>query len=548
MNIVEIKHTYLNHQAILYINQEEISTYGNLSSLMKRPFHVWAPNLISALDQEIGDLYRMELTGTFFQYKVLEEEAKRSTYCSGILFHQSSSIYPVEWIQQRLIQLCLNHGIQTEQSLPVYVYSEIEKLSIDGYLEVRREMAQLCLLTNEEDDLNRINRDTAIVVQDSEQAPTVKDDGSHAVYLIPSLFVDHFLEFYRLYHVTIPCIENCLQALKYCRLEEIEKTELQSIVTGRASYYFGSLPEQIDEGDSYDVCFISFPSGVFKIFSSDPDTVSFKDGKLTAKKSGKASISIHNQDGSVLETREVEVISHNYAREIHFITDLQAMTLYSRQKLEIAVLPADAEDLDELVWSVEPFSAAQITDEGEITALQSGIVKVIVTGKRTSAVHKINIQVDPVRIQIEPPSIQIAKGEERIVSCLITPEGAATGDLSWSFDNPDIAMINPSLDGTRCKLITTGRHSGSGNIKCCSSSQGIAAICNVTVRDNHADKFFSMIALALIILGVFWSPLMIGAAVVSGYGLYINWKKEKLGTYWFCLIVSIILSFIWLRQ
>lgn len=542
MNVIEIKQTYLNHQLVLRINQEEISLYGNLSALTKRPFCYMAIRLIPALDNELCDLYIIELTGTTFQYEILKQEVKKSRFCMDIFFHPIPSLYSPEYIQQRLVQLCAAQEVSVDYSAPINIYSEPDFPLPKGYIYSQRCIAQLCLLNNAGNDSSCSEKILEIIIQNSGQPSEMQAESINAVYYIPFTLVTQFLEHYKLFHQTIPCIENCLQVLKYCRLGEKEQAELQSITTTTATYYMDFLPDYIDEGEEYDFHFESFPSGAFHLICSPQDSISIKNSKLIAKKSGIASIFVINQAKERVETRKTEIISHNYAREIHFISDLQAMTLHSQCRLPIAVLPADAEDLDELKWSVEPFSAAQITNTGEITALQPGIVKIKVSGKRTFAERTITIQVAPVKLQVNPSFIQIAKGDEIIVSCDVTPEGAAAGKLSWSFDNPDIAIINPSLDGTRCKLVTTGRHSGTGNIKCTLPTNGIAAICNVVVTDNRADKLFSTISFILLFLSFFWFPFVFAAVVCSGYGLYINRNKEKLGGYWFCLIASVSMA------
>ena len=96
MNVIEIKQTYLNHQVVLRINQEEISLYGNLSALTKRPFCYMAIRLIPALDNELCDLYIIELTGTTFQYEILKQEVKKSRFCMDI-FYTHLSIFNKDW-------------------------------------------------------------------------------------------------------------------------------------------------------------------------------------------------------------------------------------------------------------------------------------------------------------------------------------------------------------------------------------------------------------------------------------------------------------------
>lgn len=537
MNQVVIKHTYLNSKATISINGEEISQYSELSALLNRSFHEWVGKLLEELDAEIYDDYVIDYFALPFQYELLK--AQSSEYCREIRYYPIDTLYEPTTMAQSLIAMCQRHNMQVECKNSARVYSECA-------LELPKELvksdalaADLCVFGDFEKELKAINA----VISNSTDVRVTTSSGK-IVFHLPVDMLASFLDFYKIVYVNTPAIENCINALKYTQLTIAEKTELESIQTGKASFYLGPVPDNMDADNECKIEFISFPTKKYTLISVAPDIVSYNNGTLKAIRSGSATLVVRDESNVTVGSRIIQVIEHQYVQEIRFVPDFEYMKRNERKKLGIVLLPAGAEDQNDLEWSVSPFSAAQVTNNGEITALETGTAYITVKSRKAQATYELHIRPDLQGLRFDPQKVQLIKGETKVITCLTTPPDAAVDKLAWSFDNANIASCNPSLDGRKCQMIASGQYTGSGNLRCYDPATGIGAICNIEVVQNNADNFLALIALILIIAGLFFPPLELGAIAAAGYGLYSNRGKEKLGRYWWRLIVSVLLFLI----
>ena len=535
MNKVIIRQTYLSSKLEILINNDPISSYSDLASLVNRPFSEWGPRILQELDEEVYDPYSLDFYAFPFQYEILKYYQKDSKFCEKIILHDIISIYSQDFIKKMFQDICSRYHLCVIEDTGISLYSEVPVIRRNGFIVTDNPIADLCIVT----DRQRAVGTTNIIL--SEDNSGISTDGNIIFYSIRQELTEKFLDYYKTGIVDTVYIEKCLNAFQYADLNQKDKTFIQSVITNQPGYYVGEIPETIDSGEKIPFSFESFPEDFFKPVSDDPSVMRIEQNHLYGCNGGTASICIKNKQGNIVWTRQVKIIHHNYAREIQFIPKFSFLKIHEKNQFEIVVLPSDAEDVNCLEWSVEPYSMAQITNEGEITALQTGTAIVKVKGKRTEAVCKIEIKSGVDRLSFDTQKIRIFNGEERIIECRTFPNNAAIENLEWSFDNKNIAFCNPSKDGMRCLLTASENYTGTGNLVCYDPASGLRAICNIEVAKNKIKDFLAAFVIVMMLFG-FASPLFSFLSIaVSGFSLWKYWGQKKLIPFWVGGILSVLI-------
>ena len=142
--------------------------------------------------------------------------------------------------------------------------------------------------------------------------------------------------------------------------------------------------------------------------------------------------------------------------------------------LSAIVQPSDA-DYDVITWSSSDPSVASVTN-GMITANSVGTTKITaIAGGKTSSPCVVTVQ--PIRVTavtISSQSLELSYGETYELTAVVVPPNATDSRVSWKSDNPEVVTV--SENGK-----VTAVSSGVANISVTTLSQGITAICKVTV-------------------------------------------------------------------
>ncbi|MBO7367100.1 MAG: Ig domain-containing protein, partial [Paludibacteraceae bacterium] len=133
---------------------------------------------------------------------------------------------------------------------------------------------------------------------------------------------------------------------------------------------------------------------------------------------------------------------------------------------------------ERLMWSSEDTNIATVNENGEVTGVKAGMVKIWAqcgTVKKFCSVTVSNAPVESV--VIEPATAIIAKGETKQFSAHVLPEVAETGSLvySWKSSNTSVATIDS-------KGLVTAKGVGESDITV--TVDGKSATSKLTVKDN----------------------------------------------------------------
>lgn len=118
------------------------------------------------------------------------------------------------------------------------------------------------------------------------------------------------------------------------------------------------------------------------------------------------------------------------------------------QPLTASIYPSNSTN-KELIWESDNLSIATVDSNGEVRAVSPGIanIKATVNGTGISSTCVVLVFIPAESISISE-SLDLARGSSFNLAPSITPSGATNYDISWSVDNPNIALIAKNEDNS----------------------------------------------------------------------------------------------------
>lgn len=543
MNQVVIHYSYSTQKPNLQINGETISPYSELATVLNRPFLDACPLIIRGLDREVFDEYEIDFYATVFQYEMMLAMKDSSDFCKEIRFHEMESLYPKNVLMERLSFISSQHGITIDPPKKIIVFCQKNILIPSEliYERVESPNADIGIIETIEQRLSNIK--IPILLCNSFES---QQSAGRTIYGIPKSALGKFWEYYEFEFVILPIIGEYLTALRYTNLTSIQKKEVEAIKNNQADYFIGDLALSMDQGDSQEIVFASFPADAYSVVSENEDVLSCTENRLHAKVPGTTNLIIQNKIGKTVASTCITVIGHQYAEEIRLIPRFEYLKRSERSRIDVVVLPANAEDANQLVWNLSDPNILQIDENGSVIALEAGVAQVTVSGHNVTT--SIAIQVKPAlqELRFSQQSIRLKNGETVVLDCNTIPPDAPTDKFTWELDNKTIASINPSKDGRRCQVIASNGYEGKGNVRCYDTESKMGAICNIEVISKIKYGLAGKLALICLLLGIIMPFLLPVSALASLYGIFCDEEQDHRMRYSICAIGSIGILIMWL--
>lgn len=187
------------------------------------------------------------------------------------------------------------------------------------------------------------------------------------------------------------------------------------------------------------------------VWTSDNEEVAtVSDGKITALKSGAATITVTTEDGGKTATCQVTV-EDAYVPVSNVTLDNTSLVLNEGESATLAatVLPENATDKS-LVWSSSDESVATVND-GEVVAVNMGTAVITVTTTDGGKTAECTVTVkDPDFVNVEVVSLNYTEldlkiGNTEYLVSYIYPYNATNHNVSWSSSNDAIATVDGGL-------------------------------------------------------------------------------------------------------
>ena len=223
--------------------------------------------------------------------------------------------------------------------------------------------------------------------------------------------------------------------------------------------------------------------------SSNLSIASVDDGKITAHKAGKATITVKTDDGGKTATCDVVVVAKVFpVKEVSLDKKSIEVTLGDEFTLTATIKPDNATNKN-LLWSSSNSQVASV-NEGRVVTHQVGKVTITAKsedgGKTASCDVVIKEKVYPVTgVTLDSSSIELTEGDEFTLTANISPNNATNKNVTWSSSNSSVASVSNG--------IVTALKAGKATITVKTDDGGKTATCKVKVN----EKIYPVIGVTL---------------------------------------------------
>ena len=204
--------------------------------------------------------------------------------------------------------------------------------------------------------------------------------------------------------------------------------------------------------------------------SSDESVASVDNGKVTAIKSGKATISA-NCGG---KTAECAVTVTVPVSSVTLDKTTLSLAVGETATLTATVKPDDATDKT-VAWSSSDESVASV-DNGKVTGLKSGKAIVTANSGGKTAECAVTVTVPVSSVTLDKTTLSLAVGESATLTAAVKPDNATDKTVVWSSSDESIAKVDNGK--------VTALKIGSAIVTATAASFSVS--CNVTVI--HPDN------------------------------------------------------------
>lgn len=178
--------------------------------------------------------------------------------------------------------------------------------------------------------------------------------------------------------------------------------------------------------------------------SSDEDIATVdENGRVTAKKSGIAGITVTTDPGNLSATCTLTVGDTPIKHFMITPTDLK-LSLNNSSQLYPVFTPSDASNKT-VFWESEDETIATVDQNGLVTGIKAGFTYIKATTEvgNLSAYCQIQVLFKPViSVDISPTFPDLFAGQTCQLSAKFTPEDASNKKVSWSSNNDSVATVD----------------------------------------------------------------------------------------------------------
>lgn len=392
-NLVEIKYKTNNIHPQVSINGEPLSPFSTLSNYIYDDIFCWANNFFEIIDGDLAEDYHVSITGHPFQAFILRAAAKNAEFCKRIDFYDYEGAISISEKYDFASKLYINAG-NTASTLSFKVNNP-EKFSslASNVLTLSSEASSTYCIARDESEAEEFAGKYCFILSDKNEV--VQKRNYSFCFFVDSRMLELGLDYFASYHVRLDLINEVMNNVGKYATDEKSALEFEAYVQESYKVWPEDLPDKLEKGEQmawnievFPSCFS--PDGV-TVSSSNPSVLSYDNSILTANDDGTAEIRITDNTGKELFCKAVEVSHHNYATSITVILPSTTLMVGETLNFRTVVTPVNAEDINEINYSVSDERVAVLTGTNELYALATGRVCVTVSTPRTSAKFYIRV-------------------------------------------------------------------------------------------------------------------------------------------------------------
>ena len=170
--------------------------------------------------------------------------------------------------------------------------------------------------------------------------------------------------------------------------------------------------------------------------SSDESVAKVADGKVTAVKSGKATITAKCED----KTAECAVIVTVPTGSVTLDKTSLSLAVGETAQLTATVNPDDATDKN-VAWASSDESVAKVAN-GKVTAIKAGNATVTAQCGGKTAKCIVTVIVPVTSVTLDKSSLILAVGETSVLTATVKPDNATDKTISWSSSDPSVVKVD----------------------------------------------------------------------------------------------------------
>lgn len=466
MNQVVVFYNPFLPELKISVNGNKLSTYSSLMSFQHQRLEKWADCLFAELYREVNSDYEMLCISNEFTCEWLRELSHRNSHCISFVSQPlqiDATVYErfnklkmlgCEEVDESIIIPVVNVSNNDKMATAVYEVLEeqgiFEDVSDDGITWTDCPLATVEIKTFDTDDELPYDAPVAIALCESED-DYIRLDTDAPIYALVMGTETRFIkrQGIKLYFSVDPddigklllgIIEEealCpfLSQLSYNFpahvkefLTESEKQDLE-LVCQASPMCTVTFPQVCDVGRTAELDAHILPADsdvALRVVTESSDIVDVVGCTLYPRAAGVAKIIVYiGDDPYPVATEIIEVRQRNLITDITLFPTALYMQVGGTSELTLTIVPGNAENKDEIRWSCDDHSVANVDfSSGVITAVNCG--RCYITAYTREVSKTISLEVRPVIEDIICPCnfLELGVGEQKEWKYQLVPENA----------------------------------------------------------------------------------------------------------------------------
>ena len=503
------------------IDGEPLSQNSELNSYRETSLLNWAKDFFNIIDNEMNDEYQLDIRSEKFEKFFLQDLSAHDEYCSGI----SYTAFSVATEPRRRMSAALRLMKTCQVSVPQYkfklpVYSESEIIADSRWItNVDLDKAFLIISDSYNDiPLNFEGYSPRIVLAAADKAEVLyREDGCYLWKVeeqrLEAVF-DSIVERFAI----IPYIAEAVKQIGK-KATCLTGDEFREYILLNATKPIITVDEigNIEVGKKLKPVFRmipqKYPLPQIEITSTDGDIVRAAGDCLEAVSVGETQVYFREKgETSYFQSVTVKTFQNIYVDSIKLTPEKTSMNRGSRQKISALLEPENADDKDELVWTVNRPEIARVNSKGYLTAISGGDVEVTASTKKVSSRVAIHVISAIEKISLSESDIQLFVGDTQKIIRKIQPAFVDNPTCNWTSDDDTVAMVQPTEDENT--FVVKALSIGHCKLTCKAEQGGAKASCDVSVESTFNKRKASGES-SFIVPEIFFAIMTIAFALVQ---------------------------------
>lgn len=561
LNSIKLKLNPYKDINIVSLDDKPLSPYSELNNYMKEPFLKWADKLLEAAGREINDDYRLIVSAEEFEIQFLKDMQNDNDSCISYEREDFQISYSVGERYNIISQLFMKYNLAINTSnFRMPVYSEIQTVTDDSLMvETEMENATLYIAKDQDNIKNMIggiNPKIVVVIANKNRVTCVSS--MQYIWEIEEKHLSEVVNLIAERFVKVPLIIEMSKQLK-SKLDLIDAKDQENLEMVTEIDIFVSVEDikDIEVGKTVSLAFKTIPEGLMlpelRIISTNSNVIAVEKDKLTAVSIGRAAIEFYKAEEIIpFAKKEISTFKDNYVQKIELTLSEKKMGIGRKQRVNIALIPEDGDDANQVSWSVNDTNIGEIDESGTIISKKEG--RLVITAETVKTKKTIELEVLPNLsiISLSESSIELYVGQTKLIRAILQPHNAFDSTCEWKTSDKSVAIVERLDDGTEIVRAT-----GIGNcvVTCVAKEGGCSSSCNVSVestfkkRENihtmlSATAFCMVVALFCTAFSFRTGTVVAGiATAIFGVSAFLKNKSDR---FWAVLLIVIaVIAVFW---